>query len=333
MDRKFKFIDLFAGIGGFRMALDRTGGGCVYSSEIDPNCRESYRDNFGDAPHGDIKVQDENLVPDHDLLAGGFPCQAFSIAGTKRGFEDARGTLFFDILRIVKAKRPQVVFMENVKHLIHHDGGRTLEVIQGSLEEQGYKFAWHVLNAKDFGMAQNRERTIMVAARDGKFDFEPVTSRKFKKRRIRDILEEGDKFELLDPSEYTILDEKLWSRQKSGLIFVGYRNKPIRKAGVRPNTEHLSRVHKQPNRIYHVDGTHPTIPSQESAGRFWVYDGKRVRKLTVRECFNLQGFPKDYKITSKAGTAYRQIGNSVGVPLIQAVAEEIVRQFFGGRKN
>lgn len=328
MGRKFRYIDLFAGIGGFRIALDRAGGECVYTSEINPRCRESYRENFGDDPHGDIKAQDERLVPDHDLLAGGFPCQAFSIAGAKRGFEDARGTLFFDILRIAKAKRPKVLFMENVKHLVHHDGGRTLEVIKGSLEEQGYHFAHRVLNTKDFGLAQNRERTIMVAALDRPFDFDPVATKKHRKKRIKDILEEDGVFEFLDPKEYTILDERLWSKQKSGLIFVGYRNKPTRKAGVRPNTEHLSRVHKQPNRIYHVDGTHPTIPSQESSGRFWVYDGERVRKLTVRECFSLQGFPKDYKITPVAGNAYRQIGNSVGVPLIQAVAEEIARQFF-----
>lgn len=326
----FKYIDLFAGIGGFRIALDSVGGSCVYTSEIDQNCRESYVRNFGGSVNGDIKIENENDIPDHDVLAAGFPCQAFSIAGNKRGFDDARGTLFFEILRITKNKLPKVILMENVKNLVHHDEGKTLRVISRSLEDLGYKFSWKVLNTVDFGLAQNRERTIMVAAMGEEFDFNPVVATKRKKKTIRDIMEEEpeEKFEFLDPKEYTIIDEKMWTEQKSGLIFVGYRNKSIRKTGVRPNTEHLSRVHKQPNRIYHVDGTHPTIPSQETSGRFWIYDGNRVRKLTVRECFSLQGFPKNYKITPTTGTAYRQIGNSVGVPLIKAVAKQIKKQYF-----
>ena len=322
----FKYVDLFAGIGGFRLALDASGGECVYSSEINPACREVYRNNFGDEPTGDIKRIDECSVPDHDILAGGFPCQAFSIAGNKRGFEDTRGTLFFEVLRIAKAKKPKVLFLENVKNLVHHDQGRTLEVIKRSLEEQGYHFCWEVLNASDFGLAQNRERTIIVASKDKPFDFNPVKKKKFKKKNIKDILERDETSESLDPSSYTILDEALLKRQRSGLIFAGYRNKPFRKSGVRPNTEHLSRVHKQPNRIYHVSGTHPTLASQETAGRFWIYDGAKVRKLMIRECYSLQGFPENFIISSNKGNAYRQIGNSVGIPVIKAVAEEIKRQ-------
>jgi DNA (cytosine-5)-methyltransferase 1 len=321
----FKYIDLFAGIGGFRIALDSSGGKCVYSSELNPSCREVYKANFGDDPAGDIKQADENSIPDHDVLAGGFPCQAFSIAGNKRGFEDTRGTLFFDVLRIAKAKKPKVVFLENVKNLVHHDKGRTLEVIKSSLEEQGYHFSHEVLNTADFGLAQNRERTIIVASKDKPFDFTPVKKKKFKKKNIKDILE-NETSESLDPSTYTILEEGLLKRQKSGLIFAGYRNKPSRKSGVRPNTEHLSRVHKQPNRIYHVSGTHPTLSSQETAGRFWIYDGAKVRKLTIRECYSLQGFPKKFKISPNKGNAYRQVGNSVGIPLIKAITEEINRQ-------
>lgn len=322
----FKYIDLFAGIGGFRIALDSVGGRCVYTSEIDQSCRDVYVKNFGGSVNGDIKNEDEKDIPDHDVLAAGFPCQAFSIAGNKKGFDDARGTLFFEILRVAKAKSPKVILMENVKNLVHHDGGKTLRVISRSLEDLGYKFSWKILNTADFGLAQNRERTIMVAAPE-EFDFSTVVAKK-QKKKIKDIMEEDADFEFLDPSEYTIIDKKMWTTQKSGLIFVGYRNKSIRKTGVRPNTEHLSRVHKQPNRIYHVDGTHPTIPSQESSGRFWIYDGKRVRKLTIRECFSLQGFPNNYKITPVAGAAYRQIGNSVGVPLIKAVAKQIKKQYF-----
>jgi len=321
----FRYVDLFSGIGGFRIALDSTGGNCVFSSEMNPSCREVYRANFGEEPSGDITLVNEEQIPDHDVLAGGFPCQAFSIAGSKRGFEDTRGTLFFDVLRIAKAKKPKVVFLENVKNLVHHDGGRTLELIKSSLEFLGYKFSWEILNTKDFGLAQNRERTIIVASKDKPFDFNPVKKKRFKKKNIKDILE-NETSESLDPSTYTILEEGLLKRQKSGLIFAGYRNKPSRKSGVRPNTEHLSRVHKQPNRIYHVSGTHPTLASQETAGRFWIYDGTKVRKLTIRECYSLQGFPKNFIISPNKGNAYRQIGNSVGIPVIKAVAEEITRQ-------
>lgn len=323
----FSYIDLFAGIGGFRLALDAIGGQCLFSSEIDQGCRRTYINNFGGEVHGDIKQIKEGEVPDHDLLAGGFPCQAFSIAGNKKGFEDARGTLFFEIMRIAKAKSPKVMFLENVKHLVHHDSGKTIKVIKESLEDQGYSFNYNVLNNKDFGLAQNRERIIIVASREKSFDFGPLEKIKFKSARIEDIIDHNcERFEVIRPEEYTILDKKLWVQQKSGLLFVGYRNKSTRKTGARPNTEHLSRVHKQPNRIYHVKGTHPALSAQESSGRYWIYDEKQVRKTTVRECFALQGFPESYKIDPSQSNAYRQIGNSVGVPLIRAVGAEIKRQ-------
>lgn len=322
----FRYVDLFSGIGGFRIALDSTGGNCVFSSEMNPSCREVYRANFGEEPSGDITLVNEDHIPDHDVLAGGFPCQAFSIAGKKAGFEDTRGTLFFDVARIARAKNPRVLFLENVKNLVHHDRGRTLEVIKSSLEALGYNFSWEILNTRDFGLAQNRERTIIVASKNKRFDFDPVKRRKFEMKSISDIMEPTGEFEVLPPSEYTILDPGLMKKQRSGLIFAGYRNKPIRKTGVRPNTEHLSRAHKQPNRIYHTEGSHPTLASQETSGRFWIYDGKVVRKMTIRECYSLQGFPKDFKISPNLGNAYRQIGNSVGIPVIRAVAEEIIKQ-------
>jgi len=324
MNTEFAYIDLFAGMGGFRTALDGAGGRCVYSSEINPDCRETYRRNFGDTPDGDITVVDENTIPDHDLLAGGFPCQSFSIAGMKKGFDDPRGTLFFDILRIVKKKRPQTLLLENVKHLSKHDGGETLTVIKRSLESEGYHFSWQVLNAKDFGVPQNRERTIIVASLKTKFDFGSVKTCGGK-ATVRDVLSETATTVLL-PSEYTILPCEKWRRQKSGLVFVGYRNKPSRKKGAREGTEHLSRFHKQPNRIYHADGTHPTIPSQESAGRFWVYDGTAVRKLTAKECLLIQGFPPTHQMPKKDSTAYRQIGNSVPPPMIKAVIKAMAEQ-------
>lgn len=322
MNPKFRYIDLFAGMGGFRRGLDAAGGSCVYSSEIDENCRETYRRNYGDTPDGDITKVDENSIPDHDLIAGGFPCQSFSIAGRKLGFSDPRGTLFFEILRIAKAKRPRSLLLENVKHMSKHDGGNTLRTIGESLERIGYHFSWKVLNAKDFGVPQNRERTMMVASLEKRFDFSSVAKKK-NEVSVRDVMSESAA-ETLDPSEYTILEEGLWRRQNSGLLFVGYRNKATRKNGVRPGTEHLSRAHKQPNRIYHADGTHPTIPSQESAGRFWIYDGSTVRRMAARECLAIQGFPNSHILPGKESTAYRQIGNSVPPPMVEAVIKAMI---------
>lgn len=323
--KDFLYIDLFAGMGGFRRALDASGGKCVYSSEINPCCRDTYKKNFGDDPHGDITKVDEKSIPDHDLIAGGFPCQSFSIAGKQMGFSDPRGTLFFDILRIAKTKNPKAIILENVKNLSTHDSGRTLMTIKKSLEDIGYHFSWEVLNAKDFGVPQNRERTIMVASLATNFDFGPLKKLKIPQKNIRGILAKKPAH-ILEASEYTLLPERMWKRQKSGLIFVGYRNKPSRTKGTRPGTEHLSRFHKQPNRIYHADGTHPTIPSQESAGRFWVYDGQVVRRLSHFECLALQGFPANHIMPSRVSEAYRQIGNSVPPPMVESVVRMAIEQ-------
>lgn len=325
MNDKFSYIDLFAGMGGFRLALDALGGNCVYSSEIDPTCRRLYNINFGHEPDGDITKVDENSIPDHQLLAGGFPCQSFSIAGRKMGFADPRGTLFFDILRIAKAKRPAALLLENVKHLSKHDNGRTLATIKESLESIGYHFSWKVLNSAHFGVPQNRERTIMVASKSKPFRFDPLKQKMTNPTSMRMALDSKPK-ELLGVLEYTLLPSEMWRRQASGLVFVGHRNKPGRKVGIREGTEHLSRSHKQPNRIYHADGTHPTLPSQESAGRFWVYDGDQVRKLSIPECLRIQGFPDSHALPDNKSAAYRQIGNSVPPPLIRPIAEEMVRQ-------
>jgi DNA (cytosine-5)-methyltransferase 1 len=192
------------------------------------------------------------------------------------------------------------------------------------LENAGYKAEWRLLNAKDFGLSQNRERIAIVASKDKRINLDKLNKKPTK--LIKDILEESGDFEYLEEKDYTILPKELWRKQDSGLIFCGYRNKSIRKAGTRPNTEHLSRVHKQPNRIYHIDGTHPTIPSQESSGRFWIYDGKTVRKLTIRECYRLQGFPDDFVMNDKLSSCYNQIGNAVAIPMIEAVYEQIKEQ-------
>lgn len=333
MKNNIKFIDLFAGIGGFRYSFDKYGCECVFSSEIDECCRKVYQDNYGDYPSGDItKIKAED-IPDFDILCAGFPCQPFSICGRKLGFEDTRGTLFFEICRIISIKKPKVVLLENVKNLVNHDKGNTLRTIITTLKYFGYNVVYKVLNSKDYGVAQSRERIIIVATLHGVFEFDKL--KKSKPVYIKDILDDTGEFEYLEKSEYTLIDKKLVHRQPSGLIFVGYRNKGIWKTGVRPNTEHLSRVHRQPNRIYSAKGIHPTIPSQETSGRFWIYIENEdvVRKLTINECYKLMGFPKEFKRDNNLAKAYKQIGNSVVIPMICEIANEIIKQGFDGGRN
>lgn len=331
---QLKFVDLFAGIGGFHLALHNQGAECVFAAEINPKCRETYKNNFNIiSPKlfqyklfaDDITLVEPNSIPDHHILCAGFPCQPFSISGRKNGFEDTRGTLFFNILKIVEAKQPAVVFLENVKHLVHHNNGNTLQVILDKLGGLGYFVKWEVLNAKDFGLAQNRERIIIIASKQSPFDFNKV--QRAESSIIKSILDDGN-FEYLNKEEYTLLPSNLIKKQKSGLIFCGYRNKAIRKSGVNPNTQHLSRVHKQPNRIYHINGTHPTLPSQETSGRFFIFDESGVRKLTIDECYKLQGFPKNFIKNNNLSACYNQIGNSVAVPMIEAIYQQIKQQFF-----
>ncbi len=319
-----RFIDLFAGIGGIRMGFEQNGAKCVFGSEIDSDCQKTYYLNYGEWPRGDITQIKEDDVPEHDILTAGFPCQPFSICGRQKGFEDTRGTLFFDILRIIKKKQPKVVFLENVKHLKHHNGGSTLKVILSSLQELGYKTSWKILNAKDFGTAQNRERIIIIGNKEKEFDFSKMEHSP--KIVIKDILQKDGLFEFIDESEYTLIKNP--KEQESGLIFAGYRNKKIRTNGTRENTLHLSRVHKQPNRIYSSEGTHPTLPSQETAGRFFILHDGKVRKLTIDECFSLMGFPKKFKRYNTNGRLYLQIGNSVCVPMINELAKELINQYF-----
>lgn len=332
MEGKFKFIDLFAGIGGFRIALENVGGQCVFSSEIDPHACEMYKANFGDDPYCDITKLDPEDIPDFDVLCGGFPCQAFSICGKQKGFiDETRGTLFFDIIRILQKKKPKAFILENVKNLTTHDKGRTLTIMLDTLHDLGYTVNYQVLNAKDFGLPQNRERIILVGNLEGiHFDFDKL--KKEKSKPMKYFLDKEGDFEYLKPNEYTILEDKYIKEQSnSGLIFIGYRNKPIRKAGVRPNTEYLSRVHRQINRIYSSEGMHPTIASQEVNGRFFIYDNEHVRKLTLDECYRFFGFPYDFKKIGNSSKLYERIGNSVCIPVIQSVAEEVKTQLLWGK--
>jgi DNA (cytosine-5)-methyltransferase 1 len=319
-----KFIDLFAGIGGFRLGFENVGFKCLLSSEINKACQEVYNNNFNDIPFGDIRDLNPEKIDDFDVLVAGFPCQPFSICGKKRGFEDTRGTLFFEICRIIEIKQPNVIVLENVKHLIYHDRGNTLKVILQSLKKLGYNVTYKILNAKDFGVAQHRERIFIIGTKYQEFNFSNLPSKITPK--LRDFLEEEGTFEWLDKSEYTLINSP--RQQTSGLLFVGYRNKGTWKTGVRPNTEHLSRVHRQPNRIYSIDGVHPTLPSQETSGRFFIYipEKDRVRKLTLKECYRVMGFPETFKSHPNASESYKQIGNSICVPVAEAIAKEIIHQ-------
>jgi DNA (cytosine-5)-methyltransferase 1 len=319
-----KFIDLFCGIGGFRLALESAGMKCIFSAEINPHACQMYEANFGHNPYFDVTKVNPKDIPDFDILCAGFPCQAFSIAGKKLGFNEARGTLFFEICRIVEAKKPKVLILENVKNLLVHDNKNTFKVILNSLNSIGYNVQFRLLNAKDFGVPQSRERVIIIATRKDEKEFDFNLVKQSKPIALESILTHQDTY--LDSSLYTLLEKR--TLQKTGLIFSGYLNKNIRISGVRPGTLHLSRTHKQNNRIYCATGVNPTLSSQETSGRYYVSFGDKVRKLNLDECFKLMGFPDDFKKIGSQSNLYQRIGNSVCVPMVKAVVKSIKKQLF-----
>lgn len=310
-NREFTFIDLFAGIGGMRLAYEQSGGKCVYSSEWNKFSQQTYKANFGDDPDGDITQVNAVDIPDHDILIAGFPCQPFSIAGVSKknslgratGFEDkTQGTLFFDVCRILEAKRPKAFMLENVKNLCSHDKGRTFKIIQESLDELDYEVFFEILDGQNF-VPQHRERIIIVGfdrKRYGsdiefKFDITP----KDPKPVMRDILEKE-----VD-NKYTLTDN-LWiylqnyaAKHKAAGNGFGY--------GIAP----LDGVSRTLSARYYKDGSEVLI----------AQDGKNPRRLTPRECARLQGFPDTFIIPVSDTQAYRQFGNSVVVPLMHNVAE------------
>lgn len=311
---QYTFIDLFAGIGGMRLAFEKQGCKCLYSSEWNKYCQQTYAANFGDEPDGDITRVDENTIPDHDILVAGFPCQPFSIAGVSKkqslgrstGFEDkTQGTLFFDVCRIIKAKRPKAFMLENVKNLKSHDKGNTFKVIMESLNELNYEVFHAVLDGQNY-VPQHRERILIVGfdrerfgnTVDFSFDITPVEP----KPVLAEILE-------TDPSEKYTLSDKLWvylqnyaSKHKAAGNGFGY--------GL-ANTQGITRTLSA---RYYKDGSEILIPQE----------GKNPRRLTPRECARLQGFSDDFEIVVSDTQAYKQFGNSVVVPLMTDVAGLIV---------
>lgn len=306
------FIDLFAGLGGFRIALESLGAKCVYSNEWDEPVQKVYAENFGEIPEGDITQVDENTIPDHDILCAGFPCQPFSISGKQRGFEDSRGTLFFDVARIVKTKNPKIVFMENVKNFATHDGGHTLEVVKGTMEELGYTFYQKVLNAVDYGIPQKRERIYMICFRNDLM----VNSFKYPKpfrltRHVEDFLLQDE-----DMVKDLYID-------RPDTFFNGVEDNQYSDKSIR-----LGIVNKggQGERIYSTKGIAITL-SANGGGVFsktggYLINGK-TRKLHPRECARIMGYPDSYKICRSANQAYKQFGNSVVIDVLQLISVEI----------
>lgn len=311
----YTFIDLFAGLGGFRLALESLGATCVYSNEWDKPVREVYAANFGDMPDDDITKVDEHTVPDHDILCAGFPCQAFSISGKQRGFEDSRGTLFFDVARIVKEKKPKVVFLENVKNFARHDGGKTLAVVQATMEELGYTFYQKVLNAVHYGVPQKRERIYMVCFRNDLQVHDFTYPKPFAlTRHVEDFLlsnEEEVKDLYVDRPD-TYFNDKEDDMYSDTSIRLG----TVNKGG-------------QGERIYSTKGIAVTL-SAYGGGVFaktggYLIHGK-TRKLHPRECARIMGFPDTYKICPRRTLAYKQFGNSVVIDVLQYIAIEIGKQ-------
>ena len=326
-NRTIKFIDLFCGIGGFRIGFERNGFDCVFSSDFDLEVQKVYADNYGEKPFGDITKVEPLEIPNFDVLCAGFPCQPFSISGKKLGFKDTRGTLFFDICKIIDVKRPKVIVLENVNHLINHDKKQTFKVIIQTLKALRYNITYKILNTKDFGLPQNRERIFIIGTKNGIFDFSRLDTKP--SNPLRGFLDNEGDFDWVEKEDYTLLSEGIYKKQKdSGLIFIGYRNKSGFKRGIRSGTLHLNRSHRQPNRIYSVDGYHPTIPSQEPSGRFFIYlpEIDKVRKLTINECYRIMGFPDFFKMSSKTSSRYKQIGNSVSVNITSEISKQIIEQ-------
>lgn len=308
----YTFIDLFAGLGGFRIALESLGAKCVYSNEWDEPARAVYENNFGDNPEGDITKVDENTIPDHDILCAGFPCQAFSISGKQKGFEDSRGTLFFEVARIVKAKKPKIVFMENVKNFATHDNGKTLEVVKATMEELGYTFNQRVLNAVDYGVPQKRERIYMVCFRGD------LSVDKFEYPKPFKLTRYLEDFLLNDESMVQNLYVDRPDTYYNDVEDYKYSNKSIR----------LGTVNKggQGERIYSTKGIAITL-SAHGGGIFaktggYLING-RPRKLHPRECARIMGFPDTYKLCESQSQAYKQFGNSVVIDILQLIAQQI----------
>ena len=322
---KFTFIDLFAGIGGFRLALQNLGGKCVYTSEWDSEAKRTYQANFGETPFGDITQEEtKQYIPDNfDLLCAGFPCQAFSIAGRRGGFEDTRGTLFFDVAEIIRRKQPKAVFLENVKGLFNHNKGKTLDTILNVLRNDLDYFVPdpQIINAKDFGVPQNRERIYIVGFHKStgisEFQYPVPTGQKVCFADIKEKEIVPTKYYLSTQYLQTLHNHKARHESKgNGFGFEIISDDNISNAIV------VGGMGRERNLIIdnRITDFTPTTKIKGEVNR------EGVRRMTPREWARLQGFPDDYVIPVADASAYKQFGNSVAVPAIQATAKEILKK-------
>ncbi len=297
----FNFIDLFAGIGGMRLAFESAGGECVFSSEWDKDAQKTYEANFGELPEGDITKISSNDIPNFDVLLAGFPCQPFSSIGQRAGFKhETQGTLFYDVLRIIKEKRPASFLLENVMGLVNHDKGRTFEIIQKNLELEGYKIFYKILDASDYGVPQVRKRIYIIG---------------------------------FDISKFRETPDFNWPKAQKKKVGIGkYIESDIEDRSI---SKHLQKSY-----IYKLDDGKPQVIDTESdfpvktlvasyhkiqrlTGTF-VADGPTgLRLLSENECKAIMGFPKSFKFPVSRTQMYRQMGNSVAVPVIKLLAKEI----------
>jgi DNA (cytosine-5)-methyltransferase 1 len=307
----FTFIDLFAGIGGIRLPFTRLGGYCKFTSEWDKFAQKTYKTNYGDIPEGDITQIPNDKIPYFDILLAGFPCQPFSAAGLKKGFSDTRGTLFFEIERIIDGKRPKVFLLENVKQLKGHDKGNTFKVITEHLEDLDYDVRSTILRAADFGLPQNRERLFIIGFDKKRLKPDQTVNFIFPTppktpTRVGNILEN-----IVD-AKYTISDK----------LYAGH---------LRRKQEHIQKGNGFGFSVVNADSTYTnTISARyyKDGSEILVDQGSDInpRKLTPRECARLQGFPDDFIIPVSDMQSYKQFGNSVSVPVVQAVANNIITE-------
>ncbi len=324
MLKNLKYIDLFAGIGGFHQAMNSFDAQCVFASELDQHCQEIYAQNYSIKPEGDLTQIQEKHIPDHDLLCAGFPCQSFSISGKRLGFQDTRGTLFFDVARIAKYHQPKLLLLENVKNFAYHDQGKTLLIVKETLAEIGYQVFHQVLNASYFGVPQTRERIYILAFRKDleitNFQF-PLTYGKATKLRDFCLDDEEDQVkELIIKRKDIIINKNLIIQPD---LYGNYPQKPIR----------IGIINKggQGERIYHQNGHAITLSAYGGGvgAKTGLYEiNGKIRRLAPRECARITGFPDSFILSKKRNICYKQFGNSVVVNVLKAIMEKVLNIAF-----
>jgi len=304
-----KFIDLFCGIGGFRLAFESLGAKCVFGSDIDPAACQTYQENFGDNPLNDIRELKPENIPSYDILCAGFPCQPFSIAGHRKGFDDARGTVFFDILRILEATKPKAFLLENVRGLMSHDKGKTFEKVLSFLSK--YNLSYQLLNSKDYGVPQSRERIYIVGLLDSKKQFQ------FPKKVDLNV----------DISN--ILQSSVKNHDISNVAKFNIENhlqKRLVNKKINNNSRIIAYEIRKSRCSFKFDNISPCLTAKMGTGGNNVpILVKELRKLTVRECLRLQGFPENFRLKKNNMNSYRLIGNSVSVPLVRLIGKNIIK--------